>query len=294
MGLGAAIGGAIGGIASGVAGLIGGAQSNASAERLNQLNYEHQKEFAQNGIRWRVADAKAAGLHPLAALGFSGASYSPSAVVGDSPDYSFLADAGQNIGRAMDAKKTEQERLEQQAKQDTVFKLEMEGRKLDNENKRLQNQAITQDMAMQLARSVEMASRTRQQVPGLPSLAGDDRVIAGQRESYPTGATELETSKVPSSLRGDPSTQAGVPPDSRTYSSRAGGVRVVYPTESTADTLDAVWPVGPAQWYWRNHILPYLGNFTDAIEDKRRRPGEYFDLFSGGYRKGRRIRDYFK
>ena len=33
-----------------------------------------QREFAQNGIRWRAADARAAGLHPLAALGSSGAS----------------------------------------------------------------------------------------------------------------------------------------------------------------------------------------------------------------------------
>ena len=85
MGWGSAIGGAIGG----ALGLIGAGQSQASAERLNQLNYEHQKEFAQNGIRWKVADAKAAGLHPLAALGASTASYSPSAVIGDSPDYSF-------------------------------------------------------------------------------------------------------------------------------------------------------------------------------------------------------------
>lgn len=38
---------------------------------------EQQREFAQHGIRWRVEDAKAAGLHPLAAIGAAGASYSP-------------------------------------------------------------------------------------------------------------------------------------------------------------------------------------------------------------------------
>lgn len=40
-------------------------------------DYERQKEFAQNAIQWRVADAKKAGLHPLYALSGGGASYSP-------------------------------------------------------------------------------------------------------------------------------------------------------------------------------------------------------------------------
>lgn len=47
--------------------------NNANVER----NIALQKEFAQHGIRWRVADAVAAGIHPLAALGASGASFSP-------------------------------------------------------------------------------------------------------------------------------------------------------------------------------------------------------------------------
>lgn len=45
--------------------------------QMRQEDIALQREFAQNGIRWRVDDAKAAGLHPLAALGASSASYSP-------------------------------------------------------------------------------------------------------------------------------------------------------------------------------------------------------------------------
>ena len=105
MGLFGSIGSAIGGIASGIGSIIGAGQSAANAEAINQANYEHQKEFAQNGIRWKVADAKAAGLHPLAALGAQTSSYTPSAVVGDSPDFSFLRDIGQDVGRAIDAKR---------------------------------------------------------------------------------------------------------------------------------------------------------------------------------------------
>ena len=61
MGWGSALGSAIGAVGS----LIGG---NIASNNANK-QYEMQKEFAQNGIRWKVADAKAAGIHPLAALG---------------------------------------------------------------------------------------------------------------------------------------------------------------------------------------------------------------------------------
>lgn len=70
---------------------------------------EHQEEFAKKGIRWRVADAKAAGLHPLAALGAAGASFSPVATVTD------FSSAGQDISRSIQATRTERERREVQA-----------------------------------------------------------------------------------------------------------------------------------------------------------------------------------
>ena len=38
-------------------------------ERINMQNLANSKEFAKNSIQWRVQDAKAAGLHPLYALG---------------------------------------------------------------------------------------------------------------------------------------------------------------------------------------------------------------------------------
>jgi len=92
-------------------------QSEASQESReytdkDDLNYHHQKEFAQEGIRWKVADAKAAGLHPLAALGAQTMSFQPSSaggIPGYGGDYG-LGEAGQNISRAMSAKKTEGER----------------------------------------------------------------------------------------------------------------------------------------------------------------------------------------
>ena len=192
MGWGSAIGGAIGG----ALGLIGAGQSQASAERLNQLNYEHQKEFAQNGIRWKVADAKAAGLHPLAALGASTASYSPSAVIGDSPDYSFLKDMGQGIDRAMDAKATRQERAEREQKEDALFNEELKGKQLQNQETETRIQSMKWDMAMELARNATQSVRTQQQVPAMPSLAPDGSLMPGQENATSPGGIESKPAEI--------------------------------------------------------------------------------------------------
>lgn len=77
---------------------------NNSASDAAEKNLYYQKEFAQNGIRWRVEDAKAAGIHPLAVLGAHVTPYQP---VFQGSDFS---DMGQNIQRAIDAKKTPAER----------------------------------------------------------------------------------------------------------------------------------------------------------------------------------------
>lgn len=183
MGWGSAIGGAIGG----ALGLIGSSQSQANAAKLNQLNYEHQKEFAQNGIRWRVADAKAAGLHPLAALGAQGASYSPSAVIGDSPDFSFLKDMGQGIDRAMDAKATQRERAEKEEKSNALFNEELKGKQLQNQETETRIQQMKWDMAMDAARNAERSARTQQQVPPMPSLAPDGSLMPGQSNATSPG-----------------------------------------------------------------------------------------------------------
>ena len=192
MGWGSAIGGAIGG----ALGLIGAGQSQASAERLNQLNYEHQKEFAQNGIRWKVADAKAAGLHPLAALGASTASYSPSAVIGDSPDYSFLKDMGQGIDRAMDAKATRQERAEREQKENALFNEELKGKQLQNQETQTRIEQMKWDMAMDAARNAERSVRTQQQVPPMPSLAPDGSLMPGQENATSPGGIESKPAEI--------------------------------------------------------------------------------------------------
>lgn len=61
---------------------FGAARSSQKAQAdINRENLASAREFAQNSIQWKVADAKKAGIHPLAALGTQSA-YAPSSYSG--------------------------------------------------------------------------------------------------------------------------------------------------------------------------------------------------------------------
>lgn len=57
-------------------------------------NARLQREFAQNSIRWKVNDAKMAGIHPTYALGAQGTSFSPMYSAGST-------DMGDDTGRLL-------------------------------------------------------------------------------------------------------------------------------------------------------------------------------------------------
>lgn len=79
-------------------GAVGSIASSFLGSKQAKKNIKLQKDFAQKGIQWKVADAKAAGIHPIFALGANTHSFSPVSVGG--PDLSFLGDMGANIDRA--------------------------------------------------------------------------------------------------------------------------------------------------------------------------------------------------
>lgn len=248
MGWGSAIGGAIGG----ALGLIGSSQSQANAAKLNQLNYEHQKEFAQNGIRWRVADAKAAGLHPLAALGAQGASYSPSAVIGDSPDFSFLKDMGQGIDRAMDAKATQRERAEKEEKSNALFNEELRGKQLQNQETETRIQQMKWDMVMDAARNAERSARTQQQVPPMPSLAPDGSLMPGQSNATSPGGIESKPAEIVINEPGRPGQERGSVTELGFTRTNDGGYVPVMSNDAKNRLDDDI--IGSTLWHLRNSV----------------------------------------
>ena len=276
------IAGGIGAAVGGIAGLIGSRQYQANASRLNELNYQHQKEFAQNGIRWKVVDAKAAGLHPLAALGASTAQYTPATALGDSPDWSFLADVGQSIGRAVDAKRTQQERVEQQQKQDAAFALKAENQKAENDLIRAQTASIQQDMVLRQAKAAEQAVRTQQQVPAMPSLGRDGSVIAGQGDATSPAGIEAKPAEI---VVNDPQTrtaEAGSHPDKRWLRTSTGGYQPVRSEAAQNALEDDI--VGSFRYDMRNG-LANMANSQDNAPPRAFLPdggrGNYFWFWDG-------------
>jgi hypothetical protein len=69
-----------------------------SQESANDQNIKMQREFAQKGIRWKVSDAKKAGIHPLYALGAS--THMPTASIKGSQDA--IRSAGDRLGNIAD------------------------------------------------------------------------------------------------------------------------------------------------------------------------------------------------
>lgn len=90
--------------------LVGGHLNRKESRAQQDQNDAMQREFAQMGVRWKVEDAKRAGVHPLFALGAQTTGYTPNPVISDS--YSEIGRAGQNISDAVTRAGTSQhERL---------------------------------------------------------------------------------------------------------------------------------------------------------------------------------------
>lgn len=157
--------GFLGDITGPIGGLIGGeldrqhdARQDAKQRQyqgeINAANAALQREFAQMGIRWKVEDAKAAGIHPLAALGATTVGASPSYVAGDGfSARSNYRQMGQDVGRAISAVATREERALRQ--------IQVESARTDLEMKKIE------------------LERMRGTGPGFPSLSGDT-YLSGQ------------------------------------------------------------------------------------------------------------------
>lgn len=139
---------------------LGGAASMYLNKRANEQNYNMAKEFAQNGIRWRVEDAKRAGIHPLAALGMSGAAGAPT-FVGDTGMPNALVSMGQSISKKM------QDQLTPEEKELNILNLRMAKSKLAEQDMR--NVLLGQEV-------LEMQKKATAPGVGLTEIQPDQKI----------------------------------------------------------------------------------------------------------------------
>lgn len=224
----------LGTILSGVLGLAGASADKRAAKASQNANLDAQREFAQKGIQWRVADAKAAGIHPVYAMGANTASYTPSTAVG--PSY---AEMGQNFGRAVSA--TMPQSSKQAAVQAATDQLTLEKMGLENEFLR------TQIAGSKLA-TLNQAGVT----PPLPT-ANDRMLIDGQSGS---GLVATSPMARQSSAPGTPSQEAGAVSEYGFVRTPGGYAPVM--SKDAKDRLEEDL-IGVLSWNVRNRLLPSLG-----------------------------------
>lgn len=165
----------IGGGASLLSGLLKSRSDSGAAD----ANAALQREFAQQGIRWKVADAKAAGIHPLYALGASTIGASP-VYAGDSGLAGGIRDMGQDVSRAILAGEDLRERqARDNAAAARLAALDQENRERSaraelREEKRLASQ-LQNDEVQRAYWASEVARRNQAQGPPAPPKVRDSR-----------------------------------------------------------------------------------------------------------------------
>lgn len=190
-----------------VTGIGGAIYSNRQNEQKEAKSAALQREFAQMGIRWRVEDAKAAGLHPLFALGGQLPQFSP-AFSTDSVGPA-LANAGQSVGRAIASQETTAERQAQ------ALAMQL-----------LESQIRETDARAGLARA-ETLRAFRDSGSGFPPVNMPEANLIGEAAST-SGGAELRAPQVFMSRPGDSGVTAGpAGPALKEYD--VGGLKAMLP-----------------------------------------------------------------
>lgn len=238
--------------------IIGGVMGSNNAQAataanigMSEADRAMQREFAQNGIRWRVEDAKAAGLHPLAATGMNPASASPSAIQ-IMPDNSLgnsLASAGQNIMRATQAKATSMERL-----QARLLETQIEGQEIEN--------------AYRASRLSRLTDPT-QMPPPMPSVT--------------PGSVRMNPAQVEVGEVGFPNRSPGRITDTQWTAQDPDGTWGIVPSQQMKDRIDDDF-IGSSLWHlrnrlWRNDAPP--GHYWNVMTQSYKRNIPFGKFFRG-------------
>ena len=219
-------------------------------------NYNLQKEFAQNGIRWKMDDMMAAGkkhgIHPLTMMGVQGQAGQgipvQSTKAPQGKDMSWLARMGQDISMAIRSMQTDQEKKILDLREQ-ILELRKTGLENFNRNKeKLLNQTNLPDTSI--------PSFTEEYLP-------DDEFLARQRGLY-------ETQPVAQSWA--PGVQKGLAPEGQYRHSRQGFIKY-YPNE---DTMDLISESIPASFSWWSDMATYKWAMTKGKINPNGKYGSYY------------------
>lgn len=239
----------------GLFGRQGAKDQNAAAMAVAERNIALQREFAQNGIRWKVADAKKAGIHPLYALGASTTSFSPVSV-GSVNEMAPLADMSRNLGqdltRAANATRTAPERVAATK----LTALQLEGAQLDNDLKRTQ-----------IASSIQrLKQQSNPPIPASGPFVVPENSKADERPPLMVDGNRIMT---------DPSTSPGKAFEDWLGDDilSPGFIPNLWGWAKTTYGSPATWPAQMAQGAWQEFIADLAREGSNA----RRFAGRYFN-----------------
>lgn len=261
----AAWGTALGGLLSGIGGFFGGGSEGLSRDDQRFMadfqwkqalrNEEFQNLLARQGIRMKVEDAKAAGLHPLAALGINpssgsfGTAFSTGQASHEGGLGRGLENLGQNISRASMAMASP---MEKQFKQLQLQKMSTENEILNTE--------------LQQRRNALMAPGTGQGVP-----SSNPNLNLGQTDAIQSRVTDIPLRRTFSDAD-RPWQQAGAIPD-YAYARTPDGLAII-PSKDVKESIeDQIIP--ELSWAIRNYGLATLGILPKPDIKKYRPPPGY-------------------
>lgn len=228
----------IGDLIGAAASLFGGISGQKAQQKMAEQNIQLQKDFAQQGIQWKVEDAKKAGIHPLYALGAQTHSFAPVSV-GDSLSAG-ISNAGQYLGRAANATATGSQRVNAITEAAQTLALEKAG--LENE----------------LLRSQIRRNNQAGTPPPMP-LPGTNWLIPGQGETTIPDVPGTVVDKGLARTGVDPSqpwSESGAIADVGFARNSWGG----YTPVPAKDVKERIEDIMPAEWMWfiRNQITPNI------------------------------------
>ncbi|AXH78014.1 MAG: DNA pilot protein [Microviridae sp.] len=243
--------------------LAGGLLGASSAKKAANLEYQRQKEFAKKAIQWKAADAEAAGISKLYALGANTTSYAPVSTGGSSNLASGISDASQYLGRALDSGATQQGRSNSLAT--AAAQVQLEGLKLDNENKK---QELLSKIALNNQAGTPPPINSNTTTPFIPGQ-GNASTVEVTKKLAPSG--------------NEPNAEFGVSPDIAWVKTKNGWAPTI--PQQLAESYESDW-IGYLQWAARNQIAPIIDPSYGTNPPQGINPGQYWQYYggSGDYR----------